>query len=121
MNKVAERLQTIPVIDIHPFLSGSGDDRRRVVREVRDACEGLGFLVVTGHGVPEPVVGELYAQARKFFDLPLEEKERIRKPPGTAYKGYGAMGVKTVGKHIDPTLKPSLHESFAIGPLDVTD
>lgn len=31
------------------------------------------------------------------------------------------MGVKTIGKHIDPTLKPSLHESFAIGPLDFTD
>lgn len=119
MSAIASRLQTIPVIDIQPFLAGT--DRRRVVQEVRAACEGLGFLVVTGHGVPDRVVDELYARANEFFDLPLEEKNRIRKPAGTAYKGYGAMGVKTVGKHIDPTLKPSLHESFAIGPLDATD
>lgn len=121
MKEASEKLHTIPVIDIGPFVTDNPADKARVVREVKAACEGLGFLVVTGHGVPDRVIDDLYARANQFFDLPLEEKNLIRKPAGTAYKGYGAMGVKTVGKHLDPTLKPSLHESFAIGPLDVTD
>ena len=114
-------IHAIPVIDIQPFSRGSPEGRREVAAAVQQACEGLGFLVVTGHGVPDAVIDALYREAIAFFDLPLEEKNRIRKPAGTAYKGYGAMGVKTIGKHIDPTLKPSLHESFAIGPLDVSD
>ena len=114
-------VNAIPVIDVAPFFGGSAMDKANVADDVRNACEGLGFLVVTGHGVPEQTISRLYEEAIKFFDLPLEEKNRIRKPAGTAYKGYGAMGVKTIGKHINPTLKPSLHESFAIGPLDFTD
>ncbi|WP_158100882.1 isopenicillin N synthase family dioxygenase [Variovorax sp. JS1663] len=121
MSLVMDRVDAIPVIDIQPFFSGSPAGRREVAAAVQRACEGLGFLVVTGHGVPDAVIDDLYREALAFFDLPLEEKNRIRKPVGTAYKGYGAMGVKTIGKHIDPTLKPSLHESFAIGPLDVGD
>ncbi|MDX3906009.1 MAG: 2-oxoglutarate and iron-dependent oxygenase domain-containing protein [Pigmentiphaga sp.] len=111
----------IPVVDIAPFFQEGGAGKAAVAAAVQDACESLGFLVIAGHGVPEEKIQTLYDQALSFFDLPLEEKSRVRKPPGTAYKGYGAMGVKTVGKDINPKLKPSLHESFAIGPLDYTD
>ena len=121
MSAIIDKPRTIPQVDIKPFFDGAQAGRRRVAAEVQAACEGLGFLVVTGHGVADSVVDALYTQATAFFDLPLDEKNLIRKPAGTAYKGYGAMGVKTIGKHIDPTLKPSLHESFAIGPLDATE
>jgi len=115
------KVEAIPVVDIAPFFRGSAAGKEGVAQAVREACEGPGFLVIAGHGVAEATIDALYRQALAFFDLPLEEKNRIRKPVGTAYKGYGAMGVKTIGKHIDPSLKPSLHESFAIGPLDFTD
>src|SRR6185369_8384742 len=111
----------IPVIDIAPFRSGDPAGSRAVAEAVREACEGIGFFTVTGHGVPETLVDRLYADARALFALPLEEKLRIKKPDGTNPKGYAAMGVKTVGKDRDPTLRPSLHESFAIGQIDVGD
>jgi isopenicillin N synthase-like dioxygenase len=112
---------TIPVIDMAPFLSGDPAGSRAVAEAVRAACEGIGFFTITGHGVPEALVDRLYDDARALFTLPLEEKLRIRKPDGTNPKGYSAMGVKTVGKDRDPTLRPSLHESFAIGQVDVRD
>jgi isopenicillin N synthase-like dioxygenase len=78
MKEASEKLHTIPVIDIGPFVTDNPADnpagRAKVVREVKAACEGLGFLVVTGHGVPDRVIDDLYAQANQFFDLPLEEK-----------------------------------------------
>ena len=111
----------IPLIDIAPFFSGDAAARERVAAEVRDACESIGFLVIKGHGVPTVVVDALYREARAFFDLPLEEKLRIEKPHGTNYKGFTPQGTKTVGKDRNAKLKPSLNESFAIGPLHVTD
>jgi isopenicillin N synthase-like dioxygenase len=111
----------IPVIDIGPFLSGDPAGSRAVAEAVRQACEGIGFFTITGHGVPESLVDRLYDDARAFFALPVEEKLKVRKPDGTSPKGFAAMGIKTVGKDRDPTLRPSLHESFAIGQIDVHD
>jgi isopenicillin N synthase-like dioxygenase len=113
--------ESIPVIDIGPFLSGDPAGARAVAEAVRAACEGIGFFTVVGHRVPEALVDRLYADAREFFALPLEEKLRVKKPDGTNPKGFAAMGIKTVGKDRDPTLRPSLHESFAIGQIDVRD
>ena len=38
----------IPVIDLAPFRDGSKADRKRVAATVAQACETLGFLVVSG-------------------------------------------------------------------------
>ena len=112
---------TIPVIDIAPFRSGDPAGSKAVVRAVCDACEGIGFFVITGHGVPTELVDRVFGNGSEFFDLPMEEKLKVRKPPGPDSKGFSPQGLKTVGKDRDPTLKPSLHESYAIGPLDATD
>ena len=44
----------IPAIDISDFLGGDADGRRRVAQAVARACEEIGFLVISGHGVPQP-------------------------------------------------------------------
>ena len=121
MSTSASGSETIPVIDIGPFIAGDPAGSRAVAEAVRQACEGIGFFTVVGHRVPETLVDRLYADARAFFALPLEEKLRVKKPDGTNPKGFAAMGIKTVGKDRDPTLRPSLHESFAIGQIDVRD
>ena len=61
---------TVPVIDI------SGDPRR-VADEIGAACRELGFLTVTGHGVPEDVVERTARVARTFFDLPDQQKRTL--------------------------------------------
>jgi isopenicillin N synthase-like dioxygenase len=117
-------MKSIPVIDISPFLAdpaAATPPSRAVVDAVRDACEQIGFFVITGHGVPEVAVDRLVTNAKGFFALPLEEKLRVKKPDGPDSKGYTPMGTKTVGKDRDPTLKPSLHESYAMGPYVYTD
>ncbi|MBL0421951.1 isopenicillin N synthase family oxygenase [Ramlibacter sp. AW1] len=111
----------IPVIDIAPFIARDPVRSRRVVQEVKDACESIGFLVLRGHQVPPALVEEVFSQLRAFFALPDEEKLRVEKPKGTDFRGYSPQGVKTIGRDRDATLKPSLHESFAIGPLDIGD
>ncbi|MBA2964470.1 MULTISPECIES: isopenicillin N synthase family dioxygenase [Ramlibacter] len=108
----------IPVIDIGPFLAGDPRGTRDVVEQVQRACESIGFLVVRGHGVPTALVDQLYSQSRAFFDLPAAAKLAVEKPAGTEFRGYSPQGVKTIGKDRDEKLRPSLHESFAIGPLD---
>ena len=49
-----------------------------VVEDVRRACEETGFMIVTGHGVDAALVERMDALSRAFFDLPLDEKLRLR-------------------------------------------
>ncbi len=72
-------LDTLPVIDIAPFLEGdTAEARRAVARELRRVCIDIGFFYLTGHGIPQTELGEALQRGRDFFRLPLEEKEKLR-------------------------------------------
>lgn len=110
----------IPVIDIGPFSDGSAAGKRAVARAVDDACTDLGFLIVSGHGVPEALIEEMRAVSRAFFDRPLEEKLRLKMPPDR-YRGYIGLGHEALANSLDQATPPDLKESFSIGPFDVPD
>ena len=107
-----------PVIDLAPFRNGDAGARHAVAREIDEACGEIGFFGVTGHGVDEAVVQECYEQALAFFDLPLEEKLRIRQPTLEIVRGYIPQGLGALAAaEEDRPVHPDLKESFTIGPL----
>lgn len=112
----------IPVIDLTPFQSGgSAAGRLAVAGEIATACETLGFLVVSGHGVPLLDSKALYAEAHKFFDRPLDEKLSVRRPRNDQNRGYIPYGEETLAKMHGGVTPPDYKEVFAIGPDDVPD
>ena len=68
---------SIPLIDLGPFLAGTADDRARVATEIGKACRDIGFFYVTNHGVPQTLIDAVFAQSKRFFALPHDEKMRI--------------------------------------------
>ncbi|MGH3034803.1 MAG: 2-oxoglutarate and iron-dependent oxygenase domain-containing protein, partial [Gaiellaceae bacterium] len=64
----------VPVVDIGPFLDGTSEGKSTVGEAVAGACEEIGFLLVTGHGVRGELVDDAYRLSRAFFDLPPQEK-----------------------------------------------
>lgn len=67
----------IPVIDIAAFFTGTPEERRAVAEAVDAACSTIGFLVITGHGIPQTSFDAIYDVSRDFFALPLEEKMKV--------------------------------------------
>ena len=73
----------------------------------------MGFFLISGHGVPGELRRRVRAEARAFFALPHEIKQRYCVtvggrgwlPPGVEANGY-AEGTRT---------PPDLKESFAVG------
>ncbi len=42
----------IPNVDIGPFVNnGSMEEKQEIIKQIRNACEGIGFLTISGHGV----------------------------------------------------------------------
>ena len=110
----------IPLIDLEAFSSASSSERARVVVEVRKALEEIGFLTITGHGVPQSLIDQANQVSLNFFDRSEEEKLRFC-PTKPGSRGYNAFKGRTVGIAQDPSLKRSLQESFAVGRIDVPD
>jgi isopenicillin N synthase-like dioxygenase len=78
----------VPVVDIAPYVTdGAADARARTAAELDAACRTVGFMQVTGHGVPDEVITGLAAAMDGFFGLPLAEKSRYRTSP-EVNRGY---------------------------------
>lgn len=89
-------MDSIPVIDIGPFLEGTAMGRSQVPAQIREAAERIGFFAIEGHGVPRPVMDALYETAHAFFDLPLAEKQRVAPPRPDYARGYKAIGFEAL-------------------------
>jgi len=77
-----------------------------LARELRRACETIGFFYVANHGVPQTVIDDVFAVTRQYFALSLEQRmkdkidERFR-------RGFMPTGVN---QH--PGYAPDLKESY---------
>jgi isopenicillin N synthase-like dioxygenase len=110
----------IPAIDIGPFPHGTDAERQAVATAVNAACEEIGFLLVTGHGVPGSLIEEMRRVSTLFFERPLAEKLGFRMPPDR-YRGYIAFGNEALAYSLDEKTPPDYKESFSIGPIDAPD
>jgi isopenicillin N synthase-like dioxygenase len=88
-----------------------------VVEDVRRACEEIGFLIVTGHGVEPTLVEEMGSVSRAFFDLPVEEKLRLRDgdlvPDRPVYRPVRS---ESLGSTAGGARRGDLKESLDYGP-----
>ena len=88
-----------------------------VIDDVRRACEETGFLIVTGHGIDPMLVEQIDAVSRVFFDLPLEEKLRLRdgelKPDRPIYRPVKS---ESLGATAGDRRRGDLKESLDYGP-----
>lgn len=99
-------LPSIPVIDFAPGRAGQPG---KVAPSLLNALSDVGFCYLAGHGIPSGVLGAAEREARAFFRLPLEVKERSA--PRELVRGYNAIGrTKMRGANL-----PDYKEYFQIG------
>ncbi|OMP01944.1 Isopenicillin N synthase [Corchorus olitorius] len=94
-------------------LMAKGDDLKmgqdvavgEVVKQLDKACKEIGFFYVKGHGIPESLMKEVKDVTHKFFNLPYDEKLKIKTTPASGYRGYQKIK-QSITKGV-----PDLHEA----------
>src|SRR5687767_9253791 len=81
--------ETIPIIDVGPYLRGAPGALAIVAAALREALEEVGFFVIVNHDVPDELIVRTFAEARRFHDRPLEWKMALRMNEHN--NGYMAM------------------------------
>ena len=112
---------TVPIIDAAPFLTGSPADKRETAALVGRACEDIGFFTLVNHGVDRALPAAMYDVSRRFFDLPLDEKLKVKQPRPEQSRGYIGVGTENLSYTLGNERVTDLKEFFAIGPIDVPD
>ena len=98
----------VPVIDFTPFRQGTPAGKAKVAAQIREACEGTGFFYLAGHDVPQAQIDGIFAASRRFFDLALEERMKVKLTP-KQNRGYQPLGSRMYADKADA---PDQNESF---------
>jgi isopenicillin N synthase-like dioxygenase len=113
---------SVPVLDLAPWYSGDSTTRAALAGQLDAALSSVGFLLVTGHGVPADLRAAVREAGRAFFALPDEVKHRYA--VGVAGRGWLPPGVEANGYAEGTRTPPDLKESYSVGadqPVGIPD
>ena len=82
--------ESLPVISMRRLESGRTAGAMAVAREIRAACETVGFFYVRDHGVPLETIETARSACLEFYRRPLEEK--LRAGVNEMHRGFVPMG-----------------------------
>lgn len=104
---------TIPIIDLGPYLAGTPGALQEAGRQLRHALTEVGFYFIVNHGIPREQIREAFDQAARFHALPLEDKMKVRIDRHNV--GYLPMKGDTLRTSVVQTVtRPNLNEALFI-------
>lgn len=83
--------KSIPTIDLADIDSPDLSKRKRIAKEIYDACYCCGFFYVKNHGIPQEIVGQTFGTLKQFFSLDQETKMDAHVQKNPAIRGYEPM------------------------------
>jgi isopenicillin N synthase-like dioxygenase len=101
----------IPVIDVTSLRTRATDGEGAIAREIGDACRGIGFFYITGHGIAPETLAGVFRLSHQFFTAPASVKNQVRFSGPAGNRGFISFG----GETLDPGKPPDLKEAFNIG------
>lgn len=105
--------ETIPVLDLGPWLAGEPGAKEKLVAELRWASENIGFYVIKNHGIPQALIDSTFEQAARVHALPMDVKESLRINKDQV--GYLPMGGSTIrSSAVNKNTKSDLNEAYFI-------
>ncbi|KAJ9184378.1 hypothetical protein P3X46_004109 [Hevea brasiliensis] len=76
----------LPIVD---FAELQGSNRPQVLKSLADACKQYGFFQLVNHGIPSDVISGMIDAAKRFFELPYEERSKYMSTDMKALVRYG--------------------------------
>ena len=67
--------EEIPVIDISTIQTAEGFER--IAEKLVHTAKTVGFFYITGHGISEKLIEQVFATSKRFFKLPVAKKSTV--------------------------------------------
>ncbi|XP_051131909.1 probable 2-oxoglutarate-dependent dioxygenase SLC1 [Andrographis paniculata] len=76
----------LPIID---FAQLRGPNRSDALKSLAHACETYGFFQLVNHGIGEEIVAEMVDVCKRFFEMPIAEREKYMSGDTSSPVRYG--------------------------------
>lgn len=95
-------VSAVPIVDFSPWTQSPVKELRiRVAKQIVEASREVGFVCITNHTLPDPLLDEAFEWSRRFFALSPEDKLKAPHPEGWAvHRGYSWPGLEKVSQAI---------------------
>ena len=113
--------ETVPIIDISPFLSGDEAGKASVALQVADACTSIGFFAIKGHGVAQDIIDDLRDASHTYFEQTEEIKHADMHPVAGTPRGFRELAGEALGRTVVPDANPDMKEFYHYGPENWPD
>ncbi len=105
--------ETIPVIDLGPYLAGEAGAMDRTAAELRFALTEIGFYFIVNHGIAREKIAGMFAEVKRFHAQPVEKKLELKLDQHNT--GYLPMRGNTLRTSTVQTgTKANLNEAFFV-------
>ena len=95
----------IPRLDLNDYIKGTPEQKRRFSDDIGKAYNETGFVTIANHGMTPELMEDLYAEVKKFFTLPDDQKLKYEKPELAGQRGYTSKGKEKAKDSKTPDLK----------------
>lgn len=102
---------TIPAVDLNEFRSGDAERKKAFAKALGKAYEEVGFVAVKNHGISDDLINGFYDAVKRFFELPLETKDKYEIEELAGQRGYTSFG----REHAKGSDAPDLKEFWQFG------
>jgi isopenicillin N synthase-like dioxygenase len=69
--------ETIPVLDLGPYLAGEPGADYALAERLRWASENIGFYFITHHGIPQALINQTFSECARFHAQGMDEKLKL--------------------------------------------
>ena len=102
-------MSLVPSVDLSDFLSEDPKRKQKFINEIGKAFEDIGFVALSGHFLSDELVDSLYAEIKKFFNLPEEIKDGYQIEGIGGQRGYTSFGKEHAKGRKEGDLKEFWH------------
>jgi isopenicillin N synthase-like dioxygenase len=102
------RAGRVAILDLSDLRHPAINVRRQLGKTMVALCRSVGFFYIVNHGVPERQISRMFEMARRFFDLPMSEKQAVSMANTNDYRGY--LPMQMIGG--DAEMKGNALEAF---------
>jgi len=102
-------MNNIPSVDLSDFLANDPTRKQKFIKEIGEAYEEIGFVALKGHFLSDELSTNLYAEVKRFFELPAEVKESYEIEGIGGQRGYTSFGKESAKGKKEGDLKEFWH------------
>ena len=102
-------MNNIPSVDLSDFLADDPTRKQKFIKEIGEAYEEIGFVALKGHFLSDELSTNLYAEVKRFFELPSEIKESYEIEGIGGQRGYTSFGKESAKGKKEGDLKEFWH------------